>query len=68
MSNQRPPEPAAITIWRELDHYVEPVKCCHTCEFFDANGVCLQFGEAPPLDHVYASSRHCEDYEEEIPF
>ncbi len=62
----RPKEPDFLVQGREwLKSW--PPKCCHTCEYFDANGLCEVFNTNPPEEFA-ASVGECDKWEREIPF
>lgn len=51
----------------EWERSVPAPRCCHTCENYDAQGVCAVHNEKPPED--FASSLGvCDIWEEVIPF
>ena len=43
----RHPEPAIVTQYRQTLK-AEPPRVCHTCDHYRPDGVCAEFGEAPP--------------------
>lgn len=57
----RHPEPEAIKKWRE-----GPPKCCHTCDSYDDQGLCLQYNHEPPEE--FAASEQCEHWLYAMPF
>ena len=52
--------------WREWDK-AGPPKCCHTCEHYGVDGLCVEFFMTPPEEFV-ASIDACDKWEREIPF
>lgn len=65
----RPPEPEYLIQWRQIRLATNAIpRCCHTCENFDSEGKCSQFGETPPTDYIDYGSKDCEAYNDEIPF
>lgn len=40
---------------------------CHTCLFYDKNGVCEKYEQQPPREFS-ETHRACEDWEDNIPF
>lgn len=62
----RPSEPEIVRQWRE---WVEagPPKCCHTCVFYERDGVCDKFDMEPPADFA-ATPDACGDWQREVPF
>lgn len=44
-----------------------PPRMCHTCEHYDAYGMCQQFGMEPPEDFA-ATPDACDEYVQDIPF
>jgi len=44
-----------------------PPKCCHTCEHYGVDGLCVEFFMKPPEDFA-ATVDECADWEMEIPF
>lgn len=59
-------EPDFVLEWREKKK-VKDLKCCHTCYFYNENGVCRIFGESPPESFANEEDA-CEQWESEIPF
>jgi hypothetical protein len=44
-----------------------PPKCCHTCEHYGIDGLCVEFFMRPPDDFA-ATVDACDKWEWEIPF
>ena len=66
MSDSRPIEPEVVRQWREWNK-AGPPKCCHTCDFYTAQGMCERYNMRPPDD--FASTPDvCSDWIMEIPF
>ena len=62
----RHPEPAIVT------HYLatlaaEPPRVCHTCDHYRPDGVCAEFGEAPPPEFA-SEPGGCALWVWEVPF
>jgi len=57
----RHPEPERVAMWR-----VAP-KCCHTCEYYNKDGVCLEHKSEPPEDFA-ATDGACPQWSLAIPF
>lgn len=62
----RPPEPEIVTAYRATTK-VEPPKVCHTCDHYQQNGLCREFGETVP-EAFAAAPDVCQLWEEELPF
>lgn len=62
----RPSEPEFLIQWREWDK-VGPPKCCHTCEHYGVDGLCVKFFMTPPEEFA-ASMDGCDKWERECPF
>jgi hypothetical protein len=62
----RPSEPEFLIQWREWDK-AGPPKCCHTCEHYGVDGLCVEFFMTPPEEFA-ASMDACDKWEREIPF
>lgn len=59
-------EPEMVTdykIWLKAG----PPKCCHTCEHYGVDGLCVVFFMTPPADFA-ATVGECADWELELPF
>jgi hypothetical protein len=62
----RHPEPIIVIHYRATLN-VEPPRVCHTCDHYTEQGICAEFGEAPP--EAFASeSGECSLWVEEVPF
>jgi hypothetical protein len=44
-----------------------PPKCCHTCEHYGVDGLCVEFFMKPPEDFA-ATLDACDKWEAECPF
>jgi hypothetical protein len=64
--NTRPSEPEFLIQWREWDK-AGPPKCCHTCEHYGVDGLCVEFFMTPPEDFA-ATMDGCDKWERECPF
>jgi hypothetical protein len=62
----RPSEPEFLIQWREWDK-AGPPKCCHTCEHYGVDGLCVEFFMTPPEDFA-ATVDGCDKWELELPF
>lgn len=59
---QRHPEPMAVTLYK-----AGPPRCCHTCEHYGNDGLCVTFFMEPPEDFA-TTVDSCPEWEIEIPF
>ena len=59
-------EPEIVTIYKEWMK-AGPPKCCHTCEHYGVDGLCVTFFMEPPKDFA-GTSDVCTSWELEIPF
>lgn len=57
-------EPEHVIAWRNS----RAPKCCHLCEHYRSDGVCVIFDMEPPEDYAAHGSEHCEHWIEMIPF
>ena len=62
----RPPEPQFLIDYRELVK-AGPPKCCHTCDYFNKSGHCMEFDMTPPDDFA-STVNSCDKWIEELPF
>jgi len=62
----RPPEPEFLVQWREWDR-AGPPRCCHTCENYGHDGLCVEFFMKPPAKFA-ADVDACPKWEAECPF
>jgi len=60
----RPPEPDFVAAWRSSQR---APKCCHTCEHYGVDGLCVTFFMTPPVEFA-ATVDSCPDWQEECPF
>lgn len=59
-------EPQFVTAWyRGAD--MEIPRCCHTCEHYKADGVCIQYAMQPPQEFAETLNQ-CDEWVQEIPF
>jgi sulfatase maturation enzyme AslB (radical SAM superfamily) len=58
-------EPSHVIQWREA--IANPPKCCHTCDWYDKDGVCGFHKSEPPEDFA-ATNGACESWIQEMPF
>jgi hypothetical protein len=62
----RHPEPASVIHYRATLK-AEPPMVCHTCDWYTKDGICSEFGEAPP--EAFASEPgECSLWVEAVPF
>lgn len=61
-TRQRHAEPDAVTTWRN-----GPPKCCHTCEHYGVDGLCVFHFQEPP-EAFAATAGECNDWKQETPF
>jgi hypothetical protein len=64
--NTRPSEPEILIQWREWDK-AGPPQCCHTCEHYGVDGLCVEFFMTPPEEFA-ATVNGCDKWELECPF
>ncbi len=64
--NTRPSEPEFLIQWREWDKAGAP-QCCHTCEHYGVDGLCVEFFMTPPEEFA-ATVDGCDKWELECPF
>jgi len=64
--NTRHPEPAIVTHYRNTLK-AEPPRVCHTCDHYTPDGICAEFGEAPPPEFANEPGG-CALWVWEIPF
>ena len=62
----RPPEPQFLVQWREWDR-AGPPRCCHTCENYGTDGLCVEFFMKPPPEFAEAVGE-CPKWEQEVKF
>lgn len=55
-------EPEFVTVWRK-----GPPHCCHTCDFYGDDGVCLKFKSEPPEDFA-STPDACASWLFAVPF
>lgn len=59
-------EPEAITMYREQVK-AGPPRCCHTCEHYGTDGLCIEFWMQPPEDFA-ATIGECTKWQQEVTF
>jgi len=62
----RHPEPAIVTHYRNTLK-AEPPRVCHTCDFYQPNGVCAEYNDTPPVEFANEPGG-CALWEWEVPF
>lgn len=61
-------EPIEVIQWRQLVAKAQDIpKCCHTCDEYDAHGMCLKHWATPPESFTNAIGA-CPDWVEELVF
>jgi hypothetical protein len=63
---ERHPTPEFVTQYFEWLK-AGPPKCCHTCEYYDKKGRCIEFNAEPDKDFAEAVGE-CDSWMQEIPF
>lgn len=59
-------EPEFLVQWREWDR-AGPPRCCHTCEHYGTDGLCVEFFMKPPKEFTDTVGE-CPKWERAIPF
>ena len=59
-------EPELITDYKRLIAFGPP-KCCHTCEMYGTDGLCVEFFMKPPEEFAEAVGE-CPKWMREVPF
>lgn len=59
--------PQHIKEYLDSAYYRSPPKCCHTCELYQDDGTCFEFGMQPPADFAQTEDQ-CDKWIEVIPF
>lgn len=59
-------EPEVVTLYKEWVK-AGPPRCCHTCEHYGTDGLCIEYWMTPPEDFA-ASVNACEKWQQEVPF
>jgi len=62
----RQPEPEFLIQWREWEK-AGPPKCCHTCEHYGVDGLCVEYFMHPPEEFANVVGE-CVKWEREVPF
>ena len=59
-------EPSIVTVYRDCIKQGPP-KCCHTCEHYGTDGLCIEFWMEPPEE--FASTLNtCDKWVPEVTF
>jgi len=66
LKTTRPPEPEFLIQWREWVQ-AGPPRCCHTCEHYGVDGLCVEFFMTPPAEFAETVGE-CPKWEQECPF
>ena len=59
-------QPEIVTIYYNMLK-AGPPKCCHSCEFYGTDGLCVEFFTEPPED-VAATPGACDKWTMDLPF
>ena len=59
-------QPEIVTIYNKLVE-AGPPRCCHSCELYGTDGLCVEFFMEPPEDFA-ATPGVCDKWEISIPF
>ena len=59
-------EPEYLVQWREW-YEAGPPRCCHTCENYGNDGLCVEFFMTPPPEFAEAVGE-CPSWMQEVPF
>ena len=59
-------EPEVVTIYRERVKTAPP-RCCHTCEHYGTDGLCIEFWMQPPEDFA-STVGECDKWQQEVSF
>ncbi|MFN6301949.1 MAG: hypothetical protein ACK42H_07140 [Planctomycetota bacterium] len=59
-------EPEVVTLYKEWVK-AGPPRCCHTCEHYGTDGLCIEYWMNPPEDFA-ASVNACDKWQQEVPF
>ena len=62
----RHPEPAIVTLYRKT-LAAEPPRVCHTCDFYQPDGVCVEYNDTPPPEFANETGG-CALWQIEVPF
>jgi hypothetical protein len=60
-------EPEVVTIYREWVKTAPP-RCCHTCEHYGVDGLCIEFWMQPPEEFAATVGDGCDKWQRECPF
>lgn len=66
IDKMRHKEPEMVKKYKEIVRQGMP-HCCHTCEHYSDDGVCLKYDMEPPEDFAQ-NHKACPDWSQEIPF
>jgi len=59
-------EPEVVTLYKDWVK-AGPPRCCHTCEHYGTDGLCIEYWMNPPEDFA-ASVNACDKWQQEVPF
>ena len=59
-------EPEVVTLYKEWVK-AGPPRCCHTCEHYGTDGLCIEYWMNPPEEFA-ASVNACDKWQQEVPF
>ncbi len=59
-------EPEVVTMYKEWIK-AGPPRCCHTCEHYGTDGLCIEFWMEPPPEFA-ASVGECDKWQQEVSF
>ena len=59
-------EPEFLVQWREW-YEAGPPRCCHTCENYGNDGMCVEFFMTPPAEFAEAVGE-CPSWMQAVPF
>ena len=59
-------ESEAVTMWKEWVK-AGPPRCCHTCEHYGTDGLCIEFWMQPPKEFA-DSIGQCDKWQPEVQF
>ena len=59
-------EPEVVTLYKECIK-AGPPRCCHTCEHYGTDGLCIEYWMNPPEEFA-ASVNACDKWQQEVPF
>lgn len=62
----KPTEPEFLKLYKQCIKEGPP-KCCHTCDYFDGDGICTEYKMQPPDEFINEIDK-CQKWTETIPF